>query len=185
MMTHHLNGVAVHDGKALGAQEEMGKLGCEADELSGFSLPLNLWHACHLFHQLWASAIKVGMGPGAICTTRVVAGVGVPQLTAIMDCARAAGDVPVIADGGIKFSGDFAKAIAACNKAGGGKVYLLDIEQAALDRGMGHDFDRVLAVTAADLFVPVLTYVFGEAQLNGRAAIEPQEEGRDRAEGEG
>ncbi|MCT4559489.1 MAG: IMP dehydrogenase [Pelagimonas sp.] len=60
-----------------------------------------------------ADGIKVGIGPGSICTTRMVAGVGVPQLTAIMDCAAAAGDVPVIADGGIKFSGDFAKAIAA------------------------------------------------------------------------
>ncbi|NIZ62778.1 IMP dehydrogenase [Sedimentitalea sp. CY04] len=60
-----------------------------------------------------ADAIKVGIGPGSICTTRIVAGVGVPQLTAIMDCATQAGDVPVIADGGIKFSGDFAKAIAA------------------------------------------------------------------------
>ncbi|QOL80306.1 IMP dehydrogenase [Pseudooceanicola spongiae] len=60
-----------------------------------------------------ADAVKVGIGPGSICTTRMVAGVGVPQLTAIMDCAGAAGDVPVIADGGIKFSGDFAKAIAA------------------------------------------------------------------------
>ncbi|WP_300585777.1 IMP dehydrogenase [Marivita sp.] len=60
-----------------------------------------------------ADAVKVGIGPGSICTTRMVAGVGVPQLTAIMDCARAAGDIPVIADGGIKFSGDFAKAIAA------------------------------------------------------------------------
>ncbi|WP_270730246.1 IMP dehydrogenase [Shimia sp. Alg240-R146] len=60
-----------------------------------------------------ADAVKVGIGPGSICTTRMVAGVGVPQLTAIDDCAKAAGDVPVIADGGIKFSGDFAKAIAA------------------------------------------------------------------------
>ncbi|MDT8326544.1 MAG: IMP dehydrogenase [Roseovarius sp.] len=60
-----------------------------------------------------ADAVKVGIGPGSICTTRMVAGVGVPQLTAIMDSARAAGDIPVIADGGIKFSGDFAKAIAA------------------------------------------------------------------------
>ena len=59
-----------------------------------------------------ADAVKVGIGPGSICTTRMVAGVGVPQLTAVMDCAAAAGDVPVIADGGIKFSGDFAKAIA-------------------------------------------------------------------------
>lgn len=62
-----------------------------------------------------ADAIKIGIGPGSICTTRIVAGVGVPQLTAIMDAAEAASvrDVPVIADGGIKFSGDVAKAIAA------------------------------------------------------------------------
>lgn len=62
-----------------------------------------------------ADAIKVGIGPGSICTTRIVAGVGVPQLTAIINCAKAASnyDVPIIADGGIKFSGDFAKAIAA------------------------------------------------------------------------
>ncbi|MDD9715517.1 IMP dehydrogenase [Dinoroseobacter sp. PD6] len=62
-----------------------------------------------------ADAVKVGIGPGSICTTRIVAGVGVPQLTAIMDCAEAAEatGTPVIADGGIKYSGDFAKAIAA------------------------------------------------------------------------
>lgn len=62
-----------------------------------------------------ADAIKVGIGPGSICTTRMVAGVGVPQLTAVMDTAGAARaqGVPVIADGGIKFSGDLAKAVAA------------------------------------------------------------------------
>ncbi|MGH7359701.1 MAG: IMP dehydrogenase, partial [Candidatus Rokuibacteriota bacterium] len=62
-----------------------------------------------------ADAVKIGMGPGAICTTRVVAGIGVPQITAVYDCAQAAAqqDVPVIADGGIQFSGDIAKAIAA------------------------------------------------------------------------
>ncbi|QXQ08140.1 IMP dehydrogenase [Sphingosinicellaceae bacterium] len=60
-----------------------------------------------------ADGIKVGIGPGSICTTRIVAGVGVPQLTAIIDCARAAGDVPVIADGGLRTSGDIAKALAA------------------------------------------------------------------------
>ena len=62
-----------------------------------------------------ADAVKVGIGPGSICTTRIVAGVGVPQLTAVMDCAREAGrsGVPVIADGGIRFSGDISKAIAA------------------------------------------------------------------------
>jgi IMP dehydrogenase len=60
-----------------------------------------------------ADAIKVGIGPGSICTTRIVAGVGVPQLTAIMDASRAANGVPVIADGGIRTSGDMAKALAA------------------------------------------------------------------------
>ncbi|HEX5509988.1 MAG TPA: IMP dehydrogenase [Pseudolabrys sp.] len=62
-----------------------------------------------------ADAIKVGIGPGSICTTRIVAGVGVPQLTAIMDSLETAraSDTPVIADGGIKYSGDLAKAIAA------------------------------------------------------------------------
>ena len=62
-----------------------------------------------------ADAVKVGVGPGSICTTRVVAGVGVPQITAVYDCAQAAAesDVPVIADGGIKYSGDVVKAIAA------------------------------------------------------------------------
>lgn len=69
-----------------------------------------------------ADAVKVGIGPGSICTTRVVAGVGVPQLTAVMDAAKAAAkaDVPVIADGGIKFSGDLAKALA-----GGAEVAMI------------------------------------------------------------
>ena len=62
-----------------------------------------------------ASAVKVGIGPGSICTTRVVAGIGVPQITAIMECARAASkySIPIIADGGVKYSGDITKAIAA------------------------------------------------------------------------
>ena len=63
-----------------------------------------------------ADAIKVGIGPGSICTTRIVAGVGVPQLTAVMDCAEEAAKsgTPVIADGGLRTSGDIAKALAAC-----------------------------------------------------------------------
>jgi IMP dehydrogenase len=62
-----------------------------------------------------ADAVKVGVGPGSICTTRVIAGIGVPQITAIYDCANAAKDyqIPIIADGGIKYSGDVVKAIGA------------------------------------------------------------------------
>ena len=69
-----------------------------------------------------ADCVKIGIGPGSICTTRVVAGIGVPQITAVFDAAQVAAeyDIPIIADGGIKFSGDIAKAIAA-----GGNVVML------------------------------------------------------------
>ncbi len=101
--------------------------------------------------QAGASAIKVGIGPGSICTTRVVAGVGVPQMTAIADCAEVAkkSGIPLIADGGIKFSGDFAKAIAAggdCVMIGSllagcdetpGEVILLGGRRYKTYRGMG------------------------------------------------
>ena len=70
--------------------------------------------ACELL-QLDVDAVKVGIGPGSICTTRVVTGAGVPQITAVVECRRAARDagIPVIADGGVKFSGDITKALAA------------------------------------------------------------------------
>ncbi len=70
---------------------------------------------CRDLIEAGADAIKVGVGPGSICTTRVVAGVGVPQLTAIMDCHKIAREknVPIIADGGIRYSGDIVKALAA------------------------------------------------------------------------
>ncbi|MGM7319854.1 IMP dehydrogenase, partial [Idiomarina sp. ST10R2A5] len=78
--------------------------------------------------------IKVGIGPGSICTTRIVAGVGVPQLTALMEAVEAAqgADVPVIADGGIKFSGALAKAIAA-----GASVAMLGSLLAGTDEAPG------------------------------------------------
>jgi len=65
--------------------------------------------------QAGADAVKVGIGPGSICTTRVIAGIGVPQITAILDCAEEADkwNIPIIADGGIKYSGDITKALAA------------------------------------------------------------------------
>lgn len=98
-----------------------------------------------------ADAIKVGIGPGSICTTRIVAGVGVPQLTAVMDAveAAAATNTPVIADGGIKFSGDLAKALAAgasCAMVGSllagteespGEVFLYQGRSYKAYRGMG------------------------------------------------
>ena len=98
-----------------------------------------------------ADAVKVGIGPGSICTTRVVAGVGVPQLTAIMDAVDVAKkqDVPVIADGGIKFSGDLVKALAAgadCAMIGAllagtdeapGETYLYQGRTYKAYRGMG------------------------------------------------
>ena len=98
-----------------------------------------------------ADGVKVGIGPGSICTTRVVAGVGVPQITAVFDCASAAADsdVPIIADGGMQFSGDLAKAIAAgadCAMVGGllagvdespGEVVLYQGERFKEYRGMG------------------------------------------------
>ena len=98
-----------------------------------------------------ADGIKVGIGPGSICTTRVVAGGGVPQITAVFDCASAAADsdIPIIADGGMQFSGDLAKAIAAgadCAMIGGllagvdespGEVVLYQGERFKEYRGMG------------------------------------------------
>lgn len=98
-----------------------------------------------------ADAVKVGIGPGSICTTRIVAGVGVPQLTAIEDCANAAAasGIPIIADGGIKFSGDFAKALAggastammgsmfAGTEESPGEVFLYQGRSYKAYRGMG------------------------------------------------
>jgi len=98
-----------------------------------------------------ADAVKVGIGPGSICTTRVVAGVGVPQFTAVMDCAEEADrhGRPVIADGGIKYSGDLAKALAAgahCAMIGSalagtdeapGEIYLYQGRSYKIYRGMG------------------------------------------------
>src|SRR5438445_1357991 len=94
-------------------------------------------------------AVKVGVGPGSICTTRVVTGVGVPQITAILDAVAGAGDVPVIADGGIKYSGDVVKALAAGassvmmgsllagTEESPGESFLLEGRRFKVIRGMG------------------------------------------------
>jgi len=95
------------------------------------------------------NAVKVGVGPGSICTTRVVTGVGVPQLTAIFDAVEGAGDVPVVADGGIKYSGDIVKALAAGassvmmgsmlagTEESPGESFLLEGRRFKMIRGMG------------------------------------------------
>jgi IMP dehydrogenase len=94
-------------------------------------------------------AVKVGVGPGSICTTRVVTGVGVPQLTAVMEAVEGAGDIPVIADGGIKYSGDIVKALAAGassvmmgsmlagTEESPGESFLLEGRRFKMVRGMG------------------------------------------------
>ncbi len=94
-------------------------------------------------------AVKVGVGPGSICTTRVVTGVGVPQITAIVDACAGAGDIPVIADGGVKYSGDLVKAIAAGaasvmvgsmlagTEESPGESFLLEGRRFKVIRGMG------------------------------------------------
>jgi IMP dehydrogenase len=94
-------------------------------------------------------AVKVGVGPGSICTTRVVTGVGVPQLTAVMDAVEGAGDIPVIADGGVKYSGDIVKALAAGassvmmgsmlagTEESPGESFLLEGRRFKMIRGMG------------------------------------------------
>ncbi len=81
-----------------------------------------------------ADAIKVGIGPGSICTTRVVAGIGVPQITAVMECYKVAHEagIPIIADGGIKYSGDITKALAA-----GGSVVMMGSIFAGCDEAPG------------------------------------------------
>jgi IMP dehydrogenase len=93
--------------------------------------------------------VKVGVGPGSICTTRVVTGVGVPQLTAVMDAVDGAGDIPVIADGGVKYSGDIVKALAAGassvmmgsmlagTEESPGESFLLEGRRFKMIRGMG------------------------------------------------
>lgn len=102
-------------GHSASVAEAVRRLRREANKVQIVAGNVATYDATRALIDAGADGVKVGIGPGSICTTRIVAGVGVPQLTAILDSVRAAEgtDVPVIADGGIKFSGDLAKAIAA------------------------------------------------------------------------
>jgi IMP dehydrogenase len=138
-----------------------------------------------------ADAVKIGIGPGSICTTRIIAGVGVPQLSAVMDCAAEAGSsgVPVIADGGIKFSGDLAKALAAgasCAMIGSllagtdespGEVYLYQGRSYKSYRGMGSvgamargSADRYFQQEVKDQLKLVPEGIEGQVPYKGAAA---------------
>jgi IMP dehydrogenase len=126
-------------------------------------------------------AVKCGVGPGSICTTRVVTGVGVPQLTAVMDCVAGAGDVPVIADGGIKYSGDIVKALAAGassvmmgsmlagTEESPGEAFLLEGRRYKMVRGMGSL--SAMQDGSADRY-------FQEGELSSRKLVPEGIEGR-------
>ncbi|MBS4536642.1 IMP dehydrogenase [Clostridium sp. D2Q-14] len=102
-------------GHSMGVIEAIKNIKKNYPELQIIAGNVATYEAAEELIKAGVNAVKVGIGPGSICTTRVVAGVGVPQITAIIECARAAKkyDIPIIADGGIKYSGDMVKALAA------------------------------------------------------------------------
>lgn len=102
-------------GHSQGIMEALKQVKANFPKLQVIAGNVATYEGCRDLIAAGADAVKVGIGPGSICTTRVVAGIGVPQVTAIFDCARAAKETetPIIADGGIKYSGDIVKAIAA------------------------------------------------------------------------
>ena len=115
----------------------VGRLRREANKVQIIAGNVATYDGARALIDAGADSVKVGIGPGSICTTRIVAGVGVPQLTAIADAVRAAKGtgVPVIADGGIKYSGDFAKAIAM-----GASVAMMGSAFAGTDEAPGDVF---------------------------------------------
>ena len=106
-------------GHSLGVLKTIEKIRAKYPDIQLFAGNVATAAATHDLIQAGVDCVKVGIGPGSICTTRVVAGIGVPQITAVADCAEEAEkyNIPVIADGGIKYSGDIPKAIAAGAKA--------------------------------------------------------------------
>jgi IMP dehydrogenase len=121
-------------GHSIGVLEAVKKVKAKYPDLQVIAGNVATGEATKALIEAGADAVKVGIGPGSICTTRVVAGVGVPQVTAIYDCAEAAKEygIPVIADGGIKYSGDVVKGIAA-----GGSVCMMGSMLAGCEESPG------------------------------------------------
>src|SRR5207253_1368333 len=134
LMTHE-NLVTVREGVT--QAEALNRVKRETNRVQIVAGNVATYEGARALIEAGADAVKVGIGPGSICTTRIVAGVGVPQLTAIADAVRAAqgSDVPVIADGGIKYSGDLAKALAM-----GASVAMMGSVFAGVDEGPGEVF---------------------------------------------
>ncbi|WP_099189882.1 IMP dehydrogenase [Tepidibacter mesophilus] len=123
-------------GHSKGVIEGVKKIKSKYPDLQVIAGNVATYEATEELIQAGADCVKVGIGPGSICTTRVVAGIGVPQVTAIMDCYEAAKkyNVPIIADGGIKYSGDVVKAIAA-----GGSVVMMGSMFAGTEQSPGEN----------------------------------------------
>lgn len=123
-------------GHSKGVIEGVVKIKTKYPELQVIAGNVATYEATEELIQAGADCVKVGIGPGSICTTRVVAGIGVPQVTAIMDCYEAAKKhgIPIIADGGIKYSGDVVKAIAA-----GGSVVMMGSMFAGTEESPGEN----------------------------------------------
>ena len=121
-------------GHSLGVMDGVRKIKTKYPELQVIAGNIATADATRDLIEAGADCVKVGIGPGSICTTRIVAGVGVPQLTAVMDCVEEANKygVPVIADGGVKYSGDIVKALAA-----GAKVVMMGSMFAGCDESPG------------------------------------------------
>jgi IMP dehydrogenase len=177
-----------HSEKVLDAVAAVKRMSNEAQVVAG---NVATGDAARALIDKGADAIKVGIGPGSICTTRIVAGVGVPQLTAILDAVAAAGSagVPVIADGGIKYSGDLAKALAAGaevamigallagTEESPGEVYLYQGRSFKSYRGMGSvgamargSADRYFQAEIRDALKLVPEGVEGQVPYKGPAA---------------
>ena len=178
-------------GHSIHVANAVGRIKRESNRVQVIAGNVATYEGARALIEAGADAVKVGIGPGSICTTRIVAGVGVPQLSAVADAVRAAADsgVPVIADGGIKFSGDLAKAIAAGasvamlgsmfagTEEAPGEVFLYQGRSYKAYRGMGSvgamaqgSADRYFQKDIADTFKLVPEGIEGQVPFKGPIA---------------